>query len=485
MKKMMILATAIAAMALAGCQKEQQQAPVQEESTTLHFGLGDATKATHTAAVQLLWAEGDDISVDTPLGFKTFDLVSGEGTASGTFQINETVTVNENATAVYPAALAPSWSDDKLTMTLPDSYAWTAHGVQAPMISWVNNAYPYFHLLGGLIKLDVYNIPESSTKLVFTTDGQNVSGDFVMNGSNAIETSAGTNNTVTITFAAGTAANMTFFVPVPAGTYTNCTFSLQSTSEALKTVKAASITVAKDQLFFAPALNCDGAAATTLVSDALDCTDWSNWNQKDGLALTTVKAGDRLRFHLTEGSTTYWQVRASYAADADWHWADMPTIGLASGQTMADVILTEDVASCLRARNSLVVTGYGVTVNSMEYIPAVEQILWEGSHSLGDWDNAFNYQGLNSAALWAGLKAGKELDVYFEESPLPAIDYCQFFIQKASDWSSIDGLSFNAGTNTNQKVMAFPLTAAQVTAIKESGIVICGKKITITKITLR
>lgn len=484
MKKMMILATAVAAMALVSCQKEQNTI-VQEETTTLHFGLGEATKATHTAAVQLLWAEGDDISVDTPLGFKTFDLVSGEGTASGTFQINETVTVNENATAVYPAALAPSWSDGKLTMTLPDSYAWTAHGVQAPMISWVNNAYPYFHLLGALIKLDVYNVPETATKLVFTTDGQNVSGDFVMNGSNAIETSAGTNNTVTITFAAGTAANMTFFVPVPAGTYTNCTFSLQSTSEALKTVKAASITVAKDQLFFAPALNCDGAAATTLVSDALDCTDWSNWNQKDGLALTTVKAGDRLRFHLTEGSTTYWQVRASYAADADWHWVEMPTIGLASGQTMADVILTEDVASCLRARNSLVVTGYGVTVNSVEYIPAVEQILWEGSHSLGDWDNAFNYQGLNSAALWAGLKAGKELDVYFEESTLPAIDYCQFFIQKASNWSSIDGLSFNAGTNTNQKVMAFPLTAAQVTAIKESGIVICGKKITITKITLR
>lgn len=484
MKKMMILATAIAAMAVAGCQKEQQQAPVQEESTTLHFGLGDATKATHTAAVQLLWAEGDDISVDTPLGFKTFDLVSGEGTASGTFQINETVTVNENATAVYPAALAPSWSDDKLTMTLPDSYAWTAHGVQAPMISWVNNAYPYFHLLGGLIKLDVYNIPESSTKLVFTTDGQNVSGDFVMNGSNAIETSAGTNNTVTITFAAGTAANMTFFVPVPAGTYTNCTFSLQSTSEALKTVKAASITVAKDQLFFAPALNCETVAATTVWDGPIDCSNWG-WNQQNDLPLTMVHSGDRLRFHLTEGSTSYWQVRASYAADAAWHWADMPTIGLASGQTMADVILTEDVASCLRARNSLVVTGYGVTVNSVEYIPAVEQILWEGSHSLGDWDNAFNYQGLNSASFWSGLKAGKELTIYFTESALPDIDYCQFFIQKGSGWTNIDGLSFNAGINLNQTVVSFPLTAAQVTAIKESGIVICGKKITITKITLR
>lgn len=484
MKKMMILATAIAAMALAGCQKEQQQAPVQEESTTLHFGLGDATKATHTAAVQLLWAEGDDISVDTPLGFKTFDLVSGEGTASGTFQINETVTVNENATAVYPAALAPSWSDDKLTMTLPDSYAWTAHGVQAPMISWVNNAYPYFHLLGGLIKLDVYNIPASSTKLVFTTDGQNVSGDFVMNGSNAIETSAGTNNTVTITFAAGTAANMTFFVPVPAGTYTNCTFSIQSDSDPLKTVKAASITVAKDQLFFAPALSCETVAATTIWDGPIDCSNWG-WNQKNDLPLTMVHSGDRLRFHLTEGSTSYWQVRASYAADADWHWADMPTIGLASGQTMADVILTEDVASCLRARNSLVVTGYGVTVNSVEYIPAVEQILWEGSHSLGDWDNAFNYQGLNSASFWSGLKAGKELTIYFTESALPDIDYCQFFIQKGSGWTNIDGLSFNAGINLNQTVVSFPLTAAQVTAIKESGIVICGKKITITKISLR
>lgn len=484
MKKMMILATAIAAMALAGCQKEQQQAPVQEKSTTLHFGLGDATKATHTAAVQLLWAEGDDISVDTPLGFKTFDLVSGEGTASGTFQINETVTVNENATAVYPAALAPSWSDDKLTMTLPDSYAWSDHGIQAPMISWVNNAYPYFHLMGGIIKLDVYNIPAAASKLVFTADGQNVSGEFVMNGSNAIETSAGTNNTVTITFTAGSATSRTFYVPLPVGTYTNCTFSIQSDSDPLKTVKAASITVAKDQLFFAPALSCETLAATTVWAGPIDCSNWG-WNQQNDLPLTMVHSGDRLRFHLTEGSTTYWQVRASYAADADWNWVHMPTIGLASGQTMADVILTEDVASCLRARNSLVVTGYGVTVNSVEYIPAVEQILWEGSHSLGDWDNAFNYQGLNSASFWSGLKAGKELTIYFTESALPDINYCQFFIQKGSGWTNIDGLSFNAGINLNQTVVSFPLTAAQVTAIKESGIVICGKKITITKITLR
>lgn len=484
MKKTMIFATAIAAMVLAGCQKEQQQAPVQEEYTTLQFGLGDATKTTHTAAVQLVWAEGDAISVDTPSGFKTFSLISGEGTASGTFRINETVTVNENATAIYPAALAPAWSDDKLQLTLPDSFAWSAHSVQAPMISWVNNAYPYFHLLGGLIKLDVYNVPSSATKLVFTTDGQNVSGDFVMNGSSAIETSAGTNNTVTITFTAGTAANMTFFVPVPAGTYTNCTFSLKSDSEALKTVKAASITVAKDQLYFAPALNCDGSAAVTLVSDALDCTSWSNWNQKNGLALTTVKAGDRLRFNVTEGSSEYWQLKPLYA-DAEWNWIEMPVFGLTSGQTVLDVVLDEDAAAAFRARNSLVVQGFAVTVNSIQLIPQKEQVLWEGSHSLGDWDNAFNVTGLNSAAFWSGLKAGKELTVYFTESATPAIDYCQFFIQKGSGWTSIDGLSFNGGIGLNQTVVSFPLNAAQVTAIQDGGIVINGKKITITKITLR
>lgn len=483
MKKMMFFATAVAAMALVSCQKEQNTF-VQEETTTLQFGLGEATKTTHTATVQLVWAEGDDISVDTPAGFKTFDLVSGAGTDSGTFQINETVTVNENATAVYPAALAPAWVDDKLKMTLPDSYAWLAHGVQAPMISWVNNAYPYFHLLGGLIKLDVYNVPGTATKLVFTTDGQNVSGDFVMNGSNAIETSAGTNNTVTITFAAGTAANMTFFVPVPAGTYTNCTFSLQSDSEALKTVKAASIAVAKDQLFFAPALNCDSAAAVTLVSDALDCTTWNNWNQKDGLALTTVKAGDRLRFNVTEESSDYWQLKPYYA-DAEWHWVPIAVFGLTSGQTFLDVVLDEEAAAAFRSRNSIVVQGFKVTVNSIQLIPQKEQVLWEGSHSLGDWDNAFNVTGLNSASFWSGLKAGKELTIYFTESALPDINYCQFFIQKGTDWSNIDGLSFNAGTDLKQTVVSYPLTAAQVTAIKEGGIVINGKKITITKIALR
>jgi len=490
MRKTMIFAGFLAIVAIVACQKEADILPVDEGKTTLHFGIGDATKTVHTGAVEMLWADGDDISVDTPAGFKTFALVDGQGSADGTFQINQTVTVNADATSVYPASLAPAWVDDKLSMTLPASYDWAEGAVKAPMIAWLNNAYPYFHLLGGVVKVDVYGVPASATKLVVTTNNQNVSGTFIMQANNTIATSAGTNNTLTLNFTAGTASNMTFYVPLPVGTYTNITFSVQSATETFKTVKASSITVARDQLVFAPALTFGAAAKVTLVDTAMDCTSWSKWNQKDGVNTSVLEVGGRLRFNVTEGDLdAYWQLKPYYA-DAEWQWVpfnpyDYNTYGLTPGQTAFDIPLNETVVTALRERNSIVLQGYNVTVNSIEYIPAVETVLWEGEHELGDWSNSFDVQGLNTAGFWSGLKAGKELSIYFFESPLPAIDYCQFFVQKKSGYDNIDGLMFNAGTNLYQTVYSYTLTADQVSAIKESGIVINGKKITITKITLR
>lgn len=490
MRKTIIFAGFLAILAIAACQKEADTLPVDEGKTTLHFGISGATKTVHTGTVELLWAAGDDIAVDTPAGFKTFALTEGAGTADGTFQINQTVTVNENATSVYPASLAPAWVDDKLTMTLPDSYDWSKGAVKAPMIAWLNNAYPYFHLLGGVVKVDVYGVPASATKLVVTTNNQNVSGAFIMQANNSIATSAGSNNTLTLNFTAGTASNMTFYVPLPVGTYTNITFSVQSETETFKTVKASSITVVKDQLVFAPALTLGTAGKVTLVDTAMDCTSWSNWNQKDGLNASVLEVGGRLRFNVTEGDAdAYWQLKPYYA-DEGWNWVPVNplgynTYGLVPGQTAFDLPLTETVVSNLKERNSIVVQGYNVTVNSIEYIPAAETILWEGEHELGDWSNTFDVQGLNTAGFWSTLKAGKELSIYFYESALPNIDYCQFFVQKKSGYDNIDGLMFNAGTNLYQTVYSYTLTADQVSAIKESGIVICGKKITITKITLR
>ncbi len=487
MKKMMLFAMAVAAMALVSCNKEQ---PVKENEgmTVLHFGIADeSTKTTVSGAVNMVWTEGDDIAVVTGTsGVKTFTLSSGAGTGNGTFVLNEVVEVQENATSFYPASLSPYWSSG-WHVTVPDTYVWSERGLNAPMISWINNASPYFHLLGAVIKVDVYDIPAAANKLVFTTVSQNVSGEFILNSSNGIETATGSNNTITITFDAGSSANKTFYVPVPAGTYTNCTFSVQSATETFKTVKAASITVEKDQLFFAPAITLGTTAKITLVNTDMDCSKWSNWNQKDGLTTSVFEVGGRLRFHVTEGSAdTYWQLQPKYAIDGGdgWAWVNINTFGLVSGQTAFDLPLTETMVTAFKERNSIAVAGYNVTVNSIEYIPVAETVLWEGEHELGNWTSTFDVPGLNTDAFWSGLKADKELSIYFYESALPDIGYCQFFVQKKSG-GNVDGLQFDAGTNLHQTVYSYTLTADQVTAIKDSGIVINGKKITITKITLR
>lgn len=475
---------AVAAMALVSCNKEQ---PVKEYEgmTVLHFGIADeSTKTTVSGAVNMVWTAGDDIAVDTGTsGVKTFTLSSGAGTGNGTFVLNEVVEVQENATSFYPASLSPYWSSG-WHVTVPDSYVWSERGLNAPMISWIKNAYPYFHLLGAVIKVDVYDIPAAANKLVFTTVSQNVSGEFILNSSNGIETAAGSNNTITITFDAGSSANKTFYVPVPAGTYTNCTFSVQSATETFKTVKAASITVEKDQLFFAPAITLGATAKITLVNTDMDCSTWDKWNQKDGLTTSFFEVGGRLRFHVTKGADSYWQLKPQYFNDS-WNPVEISLFGLADGQTAFDLPLTDALVTVFKERASIAVQGYNVTVNSIEYIPVAEAVLWEGEHDLGEWTNTFDVPGLNTAGFWSGIKAGKELSIYFYESTLPDLDYCQFFVQKKTGGTNVAGLQFNGGTNLYQTVYSYTLTADQVTAIKESGIVINGKKITITKITLR
>jgi surface protein len=159
----------------------------------------------------------------------------------GSADFTSSSTVSDDAYAVFPETLNPSVSDDgALQVTLPAEYE--SNKTAPILIGKYNGGKVDFAHVGGLIRISFANVPSSATKVVFTTNGQNISGDFTVDG-NAINTTEGDNNTVTITIADGdnVDGSMTFDIPVPVGEYKGFTISIysgdnlfisQSTSEA-------------------------------------------------------------------------------------------------------------------------------------------------------------------------------------------------------------------------------------------------------------
>lgn len=494
MKKLFVILAAAAVLTPA-CNKVSRETVPSQKKTTLSVGIDNSlTKTQLSGTIDLFWTAGDAILVTvSDNSYKTFTLEGAGGSASGTFSINEEVTIKSGkngSQSFYPETLNPTYNsvEDKTHVVLPDTYTWTEAGVKAPMYGWLNKDEPwdYLKLLTSVIKIDIYNIPATASKLVFTAAAETVSGDFIFPYDCIPVKSGDSNKSITINFTAGEASMRSFCIPVPYGTYSaGATFVLKNSSDvALVTKTAPAITVGKESISYFPAIDCGASAPVTVCSGPYDCTAWANWNQEWGLDLSSLQPGDRLRYNVTEESgDSYWQLKMLYHNGSDW--VVFAEVGLYSGQTVMDYVLSAAEAAAISASPALAVQGYNVTVNNIQIVPnPAESVLWTGSHSLGEWDNAFDVSGLNSAGFWSNLKAGKQLTVYFYESALPDIAYCQFFIEKKSDQSSITGLEYNLGL-LHQNVYSFTLTAAQVTAIMESGIVIHGKKITITKITLR
>ena len=492
--KKLLFAFAVAATVIPACNKVSEEVVPASQKTSITVGIGDpATKTQLNGTVELLWSAGDAILVqDNTYAYKTFTLEGAGGTATGTFSINEEVTImsgDDGAQSFYPETLSPAYIAPSTHVTLPDTYTWSEAGVKAPMYAWLNKTTPwdYFKMLTSVIKVDIYNIPATASKLVFTSKGEVVSGDYVFPYDCIPVVPGDSNKSITITFTAGEKANRTFFIPVPYGSYTaGATFELKNSSDVQLAKKSApAFTVAKESISYFPAINLGASVITTIWDGPIDCTAWGNWNDKWGLDLSSLKAGDCIRYNVTlDGGESYWQMRPQFYT-SDWN-ALVGLFKLYDGQTCLDIPLTAEFAAAMNTSGGMSVQGINVTVSSVQIVPQQsEMILWTGSHSLGNWDNTLIAAGLNSAGMWASLTAGKTLSVYFKDSDSRVGDYGQFQIKKASDYSGISGLTMGLAEESNQSVRRFTLTAGQVTAIKESGILIQGIDLDITKITLR
>ena len=481
MKKATICLFAIVAV-LSACNKQDEL----RSKTSITVEIDNmATKTDLAGTVNIMWSAGDEISVTTTTGFKTFALEGAGGSNTGTFSIAEDVEVSTSALSFYPASMFPNWQgDEKCHVTLPDNYTWTASGIQAPMYAWLNQSWDKFALLTSVLKVDIYNIPATADKLVFTTKNEKVSGDFAFNSACLTnETPAASGKTITIGFTAGEASTRSFYIPIPQGTYT-AGASIQimnGETELLKKTIPSSITIAASSITYLPPINCVASGSLTNVwTGSHDVQHYSSTTFASG-GITCSKGGIlRFTFSLdnTVGgeSNTYWQLWFGYNTP----WTEILTFGIPSGISQCDLILDETQAANLTSHTEWAISGHGVTLTQVDYIPAkAETILWTGSVDFGNWANNFNEAGLNSAAIWSNLSTGKQLSIYYT----PSASSGELHIKTASGWTDITGLSTNTASGSNH--ITFTLTSTQVEAIQTAGIVMQGSNITITKVTLR
>lgn len=221
-------------MILAGCTQENDfgssnlvsgnytlNAIIENDDRTL-------TRTTVNENGQVLWTENDCIGVFGNKGTKnaSFALSKGFGEMSGSFKGN--LSVDEEAeTAYYPYAEDAALNGNTLTFTLPTEYTYTGNS-NAPMLGVKNeNGDFQFKHLAGLLKIVVNSVPTGISKFVITSEGENAPA---LAGSAEVADIADVDNplltikgkeeqSITYNLKGVTESQLTFFVPIPVGTY--------------------------------------------------------------------------------------------------------------------------------------------------------------------------------------------------------------------------------------------------------------------------
>lgn len=283
-----ILILAGAALLFGGCAKvENENNEVVPEKEThkvlLKASIADNTRVSADAGGVYSWQENDQITVfhdgDDGLRPALFRALSSGSTTvfEGTVNISDRI----DQYAFYPARLsAPEHSVSPLSFALASEYEYREDATNMPMLGEIQSTNVSFTAVGGLLKLVVYNVPEDAVKLRFSVGAnEGISGVFpVSNGQISSVTVDDTHsNYIVFNFADSRKQNMVFYIPLPVGTYTSLTFDFLNSSNGSLFSKTASIssglTVGRNQIIVAPALNAAPTTTKTLWSE--DFTDYA------------------------------------------------------------------------------------------------------------------------------------------------------------------------------------------------------------------
>lgn len=501
MKRALVLF--IAAITAFSCQTVQETdvTPVIEDDgvTYLHASLADiGTKATNTKVGSFLWAAGDALSVYDG-SFHGFSISDGVGTASATFS----GTLDGSATlAVYPA-IGKSVAGNDVTVTLPDSYSFTNKGVQMPMVATVSGSDLSFTHLGAILKFDVYGIPASADRFVFAATDKRVSGDFTFDSSESypsIATEADVSeNTVTVTFTAGTMTSASFYIPVPVGTYSSgFSVALKNGDDVLITKnRSSSITLSRGQYSIQSAFDCGTRTSTEIWSGSFDTANWDRLDLRNATTWNDVANDTYLVLTVAPDATngsdplSFWRLKVE-----DGWMGDLPEpiwIHLISGQTEASVKLSAANLAQIKDRGGIYISGGYVTISSVKLVRDTRTYsencytIWNNASSFLEDPNSYTthndlaWGGFN----WSGVEAGSVLRLGFSLNPSPAAtDWWAIRLGKGSDWSNLTEpivLSFESGETS----VDIKLTQNNIDCINNNeGLVIVGTDVCLESVQL-
>ncbi len=242
MKKIMVLLASLATVV--ACQQELLDPTTgtpetSENKVSLIAYAENESKATAefpegTSKAQFIWQTGDNVAMYTAIGETPVkaDLNKGENTSKAEFATEAGGNYAYAAfpylaaaanTISYPATYENYVSGTVLTPMLAKlAYVEAAEGVDAHYTG-------VFRHVGGMIKVDVINMPAEASKMVFTAnDNVAINGTFTLKNNYTEEDvlggtwydgeAANPASATTFTFTPKKGASITFYVPVPAGT---------------------------------------------------------------------------------------------------------------------------------------------------------------------------------------------------------------------------------------------------------------------------
>ncbi len=232
MKIRTYLALSAAALLMSNCSQEETPNRVQGGTNTLTAIIENGSRSAVTDGGVFSWTPGDKISVYNGTDFTEFTLSSGN-----VFSSNETIT--PSGVAIYPASTEHDFDGTTTKVNLATEYNYGS--TNAPMIAEVTNTTLAFKHVGGLMRFVVKGVPSTATDFTFTANS-GITGSFEVTEDSdeekVISTAAttGADKTVTISFTPTDIKDvMTFYVPLPTGTYGGYTVSVGGKSHTTET----------------------------------------------------------------------------------------------------------------------------------------------------------------------------------------------------------------------------------------------------------
>lgn len=229
--------------------------------------------------------------------------------------------------------------------------------------------------------------------------------------------------------------------------------------------------------------------AMTVNAKTMETTLWND-TYTDGVELNsetvaTFEAGDILRVYVTvpEGGGNF---KIVYKGAPDWSETTIPSINnqwpwVNGGDTYKDFTLSSADITALSGMNVYIYKGESSTIDKVSLLKKRKATeLWSGANALGEWGHFENLRYEGKGEL-ANANVGDDIRVTFTN----ATEGWQVYVCDAASYSEFTGGYFDGSAQEEAQTVSFRIANATVLeAIQDRGIVVKGKRVTLTKIEI-